>query len=299
MIFGGQRGWFNDVSAGSKRAPRALTFAEATTRLKWMERLNVAFIRRTFEWSWLDRLCTWGCRVPGAGWIYVCTRNLLRVHGLEALPALSTLKRVVLVSNHRSFFDMYVINAVLYQRGFRERLLFPVRSSFFYDHPAGFFVNGIMSFWSMYPPIFRDRHRLSLNHTAFAELATAVSNGRSAGIHPEGTRNKGDDPYSLLPSQNGIGRLIYAAEGAVVIPVFINGLTNNFPRQIASNFDGSGAPIYVVYGSPLDFSDLNAGPASTQTYRAIVDRTMQSIRALGQREKDLRAAGDRAASAQA
>ena len=184
---------------------------------------------------------------------------------------------------------MYVINAVLYKSGFCERLLFPVRSKFFYDHIAGFFVNAVMSFWSMYPPIFRDRQRLSLNHTAFSELAAAVSSGRSAGIHPEGTRKLDDDPYTLLPAQNGIGRLIHQAQDAIVIPVFINGLTNNLRRQVSSNFNGTGRPIFVVFGAPIDYGDLLSGPSSTKTYRAIVERTMSEIVTLGQRERKLRA----------
>ncbi len=277
------------VSAGIKRVTRPETFEEANDRLSWVERFNVAFIRRTFAWSWLDRFCRWGCRVPGAGWVHYCTRNLLRIHGLERLPPLEDLRGVILVANHRSFFDMYVINAVLYKNGFSERLLFPVRSSFFYDHVAGFFVNAVMSFWSMYPPIFRDKQRLSLNHTAFSELARAVSSGRSAGIHPEGTRNRGDDPYTLLPAQNGIGRLIHQARGATIVPVFINGLINDLRRQVASNFDGTGRPIHIVFGAPIAYGELLDARASTKTFRAIVDHTMATIADLGQQERALRA----------
>ena len=160
-----------------------------------------------------------------------------------------------------------------------------MRSNFFYDRFAGFFVNGLMSFWSMYPPIFRDKHRLSLNHTAFSELAAAVTAGRSVGIHPEGTRNRSDDPYALLPAQNGIGRLIHQTPTATVVPVFINGLTNQLGRQVASNFTRKGAPIHIVFGRPIDFADLQAAPASTKTFRAIVERTMGEIAELGQQDK--------------
>ena len=280
------------MSAGSKRAGRPETFEEARDRLTWVERFNIAFIRRTFAWGWLDRFCQWGCRVPGAGWVHYCTRNLLNIHGLDRLPPLEELRGVILVANHRSFFDMYVINAILYKNGFTERLLFPVRANFFYDRIAGFFVNAIMSFWSMYPPIFRDKERLSLNHTAFSELAKAVSDGRSAGIHPEGTRNQGDDPYTLLPAQNGIGRLIYQAPNATIVPVFINGLINDLPAQVSGNFTKKGRPIHVVFGAPIDFSDLASLPSSTKTYRAIVNRTMARIAELGHQERALRE-GDR------
>jgi 1-acyl-sn-glycerol-3-phosphate acyltransferase len=59
----------------------------------------------------------------------------------------------------------------------------------------------------MYPPIFRDRKRATLNHTAFSELARPLQDGRSAGIHPEGTRKKDDDPYTFVRAADGGGSI--------------------------------------------------------------------------------------------
>ncbi len=58
-----------------------------------------------------------------------------------------------MVSNHRSFFDLYVVSSVIVKRGLEQRLMFPVRSQFFYDSPLGLAVNGAMSFFAMYPPV--------------------------------------------------------------------------------------------------------------------------------------------------
>jgi 1-acyl-sn-glycerol-3-phosphate acyltransferase len=230
--------------------------------------------------------------VPGRFWVDKCTQHLRYVYGLERIGPLSEKKSVILVSNHRSFFDMFVINMVLYSHGFNLRLFFPTRSGFFYDHPLGLFVNGVMSFFSMYPPIFRDRKRATLNHTGFSELSKAIRHGRSAGIHPEGTRKKDDDPYTFLPAQAGTGRLIYMTR-CEVIPVFINGLGNHLPRQILGNFNRRGKRIVLVYGPPIDFSDLYAQPGNGKTYRAIAERTLEVIGGLGQEEKALRASLDR------
>ncbi|NJK89996.1 MAG: hypothetical protein HC923_11815 [Myxococcales bacterium] len=124
------------------------------------------------------------------------TRHLRHTIGLEHVRPYAT-SPILLVANHRSFFDMFVLNAILFREaGFRQRFLFPVRSSFFYDHPGGFFVNMAMSFWSMYPPIHRDPKHAHLNHRAFEELARQVRAGRSAGIHPEGTRGRVRIPTS-------------------------------------------------------------------------------------------------------
>jgi len=81
---------------------------------------------------------------------------------------------------------------------------------------------------------------------------------------------------------------------AVVVPVFINGLGNDILRQVRSNFDGTGEPIHVLYGAPIDFSDLLAEPASPRVFQQIADRALEHIALLGQRERALRDQGTRA-----
>lgn len=272
-----------------RRAARPDTFEAAKDRLSWIERLNIRFIRKTFEVRWLNALLMWCQRVPGVFWVHHCTKHIRHVVGLDRISDIAATEGVILVSNHRSFFDMFVVNMLLYRHGFRQRLLFPVRSNFFYDHLLGFFVNGIMSWFSMYPPIFRDRKRLSLNHTAFSELARAIKlSRRGAGIHPEGRRNLGDDPYALLPAQAGVGRLIHLSR-ARVFPIFINGLGNDLVRQVKGNFTKDGTPIVVVFGAPIDFGELLDEPGTSKTYRKVADRLTEVIGALGEEERAFRA----------
>ena len=61
--------------------------------------------------------------------------------------------------------------------------------------------------------------------------------GNVIGFHPEGTRNKNNDPYSYLRPQPGIGKLIKEANPQVV-PVFIAGLGNNLAKQVLGNWFG-------------------------------------------------------------
>jgi 1-acyl-sn-glycerol-3-phosphate acyltransferase len=211
------------------------------------------------------------------------------MHGLERLPPLELGQSYILVSNHRSFFDLYVIFGDLVRRGLKHRIVFPVRSTFFYDNPLGLFVNGVMSFFAMYPPLFRERKKLILNPTSLDELSWLLRQGRMfCGIHPEGTRKKDDDPYTFLPAQRGVGRIIQGAR-VPVIPVFINGLINDLPRQVESNFDSTGQAILVVFGKPIDFGGLLDEPANAKTEQRIAYHVMQVIGELGQEEKRLRA----------
>jgi 1-acyl-sn-glycerol-3-phosphate acyltransferase len=258
-------------------------------RLSFWERLIIAFVRGTFRKGLVDSTIRWLQHGVGSSWIHHCTKHLRHMHGIERLPVLEQRQSYILVANHRSFFDLYVIFGDLVRRGLNHRIVFPVRSNFFYDNPIGLLVNGVMSFFAMYPPLFRERKKLILNPTSLDELSWLLQRGGMfCGIHPEGTRKKDDDPYTFLPAQRGVGRIIQGAR-VPVIPVFINGLVNDLPRQIESNFDGTGREIMVVFGKPIDFGDLLDQPRTARTEQRIADRTLEAIGELGREEKRIRA----------
>jgi 1-acyl-sn-glycerol-3-phosphate acyltransferase len=259
-------------------------------RLSWLERFTIRFVRRTFEPGRIDRLVRFLQRAIGSTWIHHFTKHLRHVYGLERLPRLERSQSYILVSNHRSFFDLYVVTGHLVRLRMKHRLVFPVRADFFYTSLTGLFVNGVMSFFAMYPPVFRDRKKLSLNPASLGELAWLLRRGGYfCGLHPEGTRKKDDDPYTFLPAQRGVGRVIHEAK-VPVIPVFINGLLpNDLARQVGSNFDGTGRKIVVVFGAPIDFSDLHAEPGTPNVHQAVADRTLEVIAELGAEERVRRA----------
>ena len=258
-------------------------------RLSLLERVIIRVVRSTFRRGIVDNAIRALQHTIGSSWIHHCTKNLRHMHGIERLPVLEMRQSYILVSNHRSFFDLYIIFGDLVRRGLKHRIVFPVRSTFFYDNPLGLFVNGAMSFFAMYPPVFRERKKLILNPTSLDELSWLLQRGGMfAGIHPEGTRKKDDDPYTFLPAQRGVGRIIQGAK-VPVIPVFINGLINDFPRQIEGNFDGTGEDIFVVFGKPIDFGGMLDEPSGARTEQRIADHVMQIVGELGQEEKRLRA----------
>jgi 1-acyl-sn-glycerol-3-phosphate acyltransferase len=253
-----------------------------------LERAQIRFVRASLRPGVLDRAIRRLQRTVGQGWIRTVTAQLRHVHGLERLPAWHPTGSLVLVANHRSFFDLYVTSAELVARGLPQRILFPVRSSFFYDHPLGAVVNGAMSFFAMYPPIFRDRRRAALNLASLDEAAALLRRGGFlVGVHPEGTRKKDDDPYTLLPAQSGIGRIIYKAR-VPVVPVFVNGLGNDLARQVRDGMTGRGSPIHIVFGAPIDFGGLLNAPAGPQAYKRVAERCIDVIAELGQEEKAIR-----------
>src|SRR5205085_8281687 len=100
-----------------------------------------------------------------------------------------------------------------------------------------------------------------------------------------GTRNKTDDPYTLLPAQPGVGEVALKAR-PVVVPAFILGLTNDLWGELKADLRREGKVI-AVFGEPID---LSAFPAETRLthHKKCADLFNQRIAALGQEEKGLR-----------
>jgi 1-acyl-sn-glycerol-3-phosphate acyltransferase len=201
---------------------------------------------------------------------------------------------VVLCMNHRSYFDAYVTMFALYEMGaaWADKIYFPVRSNFFYEHPIGFAVNLVVGGGTLYPPIFRDATRAELNKDALRRIVQFLGKpGAVVGMHPEGTRNKGPDPYSLLPAQPGVGQVVLQGR-PLVVPVFVNGLTNSYADDIRATFRPDSRrehPIIVVFGDPLDYDDLAAKKPRAALYKLTADRIRGAILDLGAKERELRA----------
>jgi 1-acyl-sn-glycerol-3-phosphate acyltransferase len=260
-------------------------------KLSFVERLNLRVVRWSFRAGRFYRLLQLLQRTIGQAWIHHSTKHLRHVVGLSRLPNLEDSASIIVVCNHRSFFDLYVVTAELVRRGMKKRIIFMVRSAFFYDSILGLFVNFLMSFLAMYPPVFREKSKQFLNPLALEELSWLLAQGDMfAGLHPEGTRKKDNDPYTFLPAKPGVGRIIQGSR-ATVVPVFVNGLGNDLFRQVRGNFDRRGEKVAIVFGKPIDFGNLLEQESGLRTHRAISEKCMEAIAELGQEEKSLRACG--------
>lgn len=239
------------------------------------------------------RFWTWCQSFFGAGWIHISTYNLMRVYGLENVEAIDHARPLLLVANHRSFFDMYVVSTTLFRKTkWRKQLFFPVRGRFYYQSIPGMFVNLIMGWWSMYPPFFvTGKHPVPEKRTfdkySMRRLAQICNEGAGnvIGFHPEGTRNKNNDPYTFLRPQPGVGKLIKEANPQV-IPVFIAGLGNKLPKQVLGNWLG-GDKIRIHFGKQLDLSEFIAKKDHVRTYKEIGEFVMSKIGELAKADREL------------
>jgi 1-acyl-sn-glycerol-3-phosphate acyltransferase len=264
--------------------------AEELAVLSPFERFAFHTTHRMNQRGW-KRFWTWCQSVFGAGWIRLSTYSLMRVYGLENIEAADHGRPILLVANHRSFFDMFTVSTVLFRRTrWRKQLFFPVRGRFFYQSLAGMFVNLVMGWWSMYPPFFTggDKplpEKREFDKYSFRRLSQICREGAGnlIGFHPEGTRNKSADPYSYLRPQPGVGRLIKDANPQVV-PIFIAGLGNKLARQVLGNWFG-GQPIRIHFGKQLDLSEFIAKKDHVRTYKEIGEFVMSKIAELGEEDR--------------
>lgn len=249
------------------------------------ERFAVRLVARMNRGRW-QRVWFWGQREIGARWIAVALGPLLEVHGLEHVAATSRERPVILVANHRSFFDLYVVMSTLFRRlpGWRATC-FPVRGRYYYQTLGGVALNGLAAWWSMYPPFFHTPRHRRFDQWALSHLIELCREGpgRLIGFHPEGTRNKNADPWSYLPPQPGIGRLMLEARPQVV-PVFIGGLSNSLPEIVGRRFHG-GPQVRLRFGPALDYRSLLDLPATTASYRQLAGLAMAGVARLGEEDR--------------
>lgn len=273
---------------------------EEISVLSRMERIGFRLTHRMNLGRW-KKIWSFCQRHIGSLWIKIATYNLMNVFGLENIEKTDFNRPLLLVANHRSMFDMYVVSSVLFRQSKHPMILyFPVRAKFFYDNPIGWFVNLVMGWWSMYPPFFREEKEVKkreFDKFSLRRLIQICSEGRGhvIGFHPEGKRNHNDDPYEFLPAQPGVGAVIMKAQPQV-IPVFIAGLRTGYingekqfmgdlPKQIFGNWMG-GEKVRIWFGELIDLTEFYEKSDRLRTHKEIADFLMVKIGELGAKDKE-------------
>ena len=237
--------------------------------------------RSELAWIWQRWVVT-----PIVG---LLVRNRLRVHGLERLENVPEGAPILLVANHRTFFDLFILGWILITHPrLTRRVNFPVRSNFFYESVPGLLIGALFTGGSMFPPFFRSTEKKALNRVSLGILLEKLRTpGQMVGFHPEGTRNKTDDPYKLLPAQPGAGELALKAR-PVVVPAFILGMSNSLWAEVKANFRRE-RPVIAVFGEPVALPP-QAGETRLAHHKRFADQINARIAALGAEERALRSA---------
>ena len=264
--------------------------ADELASLNHVERLGLAFAGWMNETPAVQRAFYWLNLRLQRRILLLGTSRRTHLIGLDRIVSLRPDRGVIMAANHRTFLDQFAILVPLVKNvGFWRRWFFPVRSDFFYDNPLGILVNFLASSCNMYPPIFRPRSKRGVTRACLDYLIEQLRSPETfAGIHPEGTRGKGPDPYQLLPAEPGFGRILLQSR-AIVIPVFVNGISDNLAREAIHNYTGTGPPVIIAFGAPVDMSAFDEeDPRLLRNQVKAGRRVLEEVARLGEEERELR-----------
>lgn len=210
-----------------------------------------------------------------------------RIDGWPHVAQADSTRPLLLLANHRSYVDFFVVAAVLLRRlPWITALNFPVRGSYCYDGWPGALLNAVGAGFAAFPPFFRRSETARADAWALETLVTWCRHGagRVVGFHPEGTRHQSPDPWSLLPAQPGAGRLLLESH-AQALPVFIAGLGNSWTEQ--RRMRDAGIPVRLRFGAPLDLTPWTEAPRRLRTYVAVGEAVMTRLQALAEEDRSV------------
>ncbi|TFG92950.1 MAG: 1-acyl-sn-glycerol-3-phosphate acyltransferase [Syntrophobacterales bacterium] len=191
--------------------------------------------------------------------LYASLLNRFTISGDEGIPRTGG---VLLASNHISAYDTIFLPWALIRRFPFQMVWAPAKEELF----AKPFQRWIYSSWGAFP-VRRKRD------VRAGKVLNELLESQKVMLFPEGTRNR----QGILGKGNrGVGKIIYDTRPAV-IPTALIGLNK-------WKFPGFGQKAQVVFGPPLDFSDLYERENNKETHILIVERVMAAIAELLKRE---------------
>jgi 1-acyl-sn-glycerol-3-phosphate acyltransferase len=200
--------------------------------------------------------------------LLLAIRAILRVMlGLYRTPKLDG--PCIVVSNHNTMLDVYVLSLL-----FRARALPRVRCAAAEDTFSGGLV-GWFCRVTLNPILVNRRARA---RDPLAEVRTALEQGDSLIIFPEGTRG---DPGVIVPFKPGIGEIARSFPHVPIYPCFIAGIERVWPR-------GTWLPlpfnVEILVGEPyLTDANLHRREIAAELearVRALADRYEESRRGI-------------------
>ncbi|MCL5058271.1 MAG: 1-acyl-sn-glycerol-3-phosphate acyltransferase [Actinobacteria bacterium] len=181
---------------------------------------------------------------------YLAIVRRVVITGVENIPARGG---IVLVSNHKSYWDPVVIGCTL---PMSRHVYFMAKHELFKIPLLGPVIAGLGAF-----PVKRGGADRSAIRTALSHLES----GRVVGIFPEGTRNKGD---AMMEPHLGAAMLSTRAS-VPVLPVAVMGTRGFFGK------------INIIFGKPMSIQmEPGIKKASRKELSAISSDIMDSIAGL-------------------
>lgn len=187
--------------------------------------------------------------------LYASTINRFLIKGDENIPCEGG---VLLACNHISAYDTVFIPWAVVKRHPMKMIWAPAKEELFRKRFQGW----LYSSWGAFP-VKRGRD------VRAGKVISDLLRDQKVMLFPEGTRNRDG---VLGKGNRGVGKLIFDSR-PTVIPTALVGLNR-------WKFPGVGQQAAVVFGSPLDLSDLFDREDCKETHVLIVERVMGEIASL-------------------
>lgn len=197
-----------------------------------------------------------------------------KVYGAENIP-----KRggALIASNHLAVADSFYMPLMI-----RRRVTFPAKQEYFTT--PGLKGKLMKFFFSAAGQVPIDRSSGTAAQAALETCKRLLSIGALVGIYPEGTRSPDGRLYR---GKTGVARMAIES-GVPVIPVAMVGTDVVNPPGTRMWKRGH---VKVIFGEPLDFTDLKGKSGNSSVERQITDKIMLALKNLsGQEYVDLYAA---------
>lgn len=179
---------------------------------------------------------------------------------------------VILVANHVSHFDPFVVAHFVYDAAHRWPA-FLAKASLFRNPVIGYLLRAVHQ-----TPV----HRGTADAARALDAAiAALRAGESVIIYPEGTTSRDPDLWPMR-GKTGVARLVVAT-GAPVIPITVWGAQRVYDPRTGKLRVRPRTPVTVVAGPPVDFTPWTAGLAEgaspgTAALQEMTDAVMLRLR---------------------
>ncbi len=203
--------------------------------------MKASFLRR----SWV----VFSAYVVG---FYASVLNRFRIKGAVNIPRQGG---VLIASNHISAYETIFLPWAVIRTHPMQMLWAPAKEELFRKP----FQRWLYSSWGAFP-VKRGRD------VRAGKVINELLRDQKVMLYPEGTRHKDG---VLGKGNRGVGKLILDTR-PTVIPTALIGFNH-------WKFPGFGQKALIVFGPPLDFSDLFQLPDVKETHQLIVDRVMDGI----------------------
>lgn len=186
---------------------------------------------------------------------YASVLNNLEISGAEVLK---NQKGVLLASNHISSYDTVFLPWAIIKY-FPFRLIWAPAKKELFSIPL---FGWLISSWGAFPVIRGRDTKASGKINKLLETEFVM-------LFPEGTRHKDG---VLGEGNRGVGKIIFETRACVIPVALVNLHRWKFPSLFSKG--------KIVFGQPVDFSDLIQDKPDKETYKLITARVMAEIKKL-------------------